>query len=179
MEEGTSYNYFNFSNNKILYDERKKRFIYLKGAKKQHKMLFNKNFFKNQRPDLVGMDQEQWQDDFRKGQQYLRGMMYMNKLEMKRLWRTLQTNAYPYIYPIMDDYMKQHRVDSPRVNRLWTWRDASKIVDYFREQQRRVAKYGLDNAVNADKYTPESIKEKEDELVEYFLHEMRKSPVKP
>ena len=177
MEQKQKYNYFNFSNNKVLYDERKKRFIYIRNANKQHKRLFNKSHFKEQRPDFSGMQQENFMEDLNNGQAYLRAMMYINKVEMRRLWRTMGQTGYRYIYPIMDDYLKQHRVDSPRVGRLWTWTDSTKIVNYFREQQRRVAKYGLDNKVHGEKYTKEALKEREDELVEYFLHEMRKKPV--
>ena len=173
-----SYNYFNFSNNKVLYDERKKRFIYLKEAKKDHKALYNKSFFKFQRPDLYGTDQIDFQNDLRDGQAYLRAMLTINKNEMRRLWRTMGTNSYRYIYTIMDDYLKQHRVDGIRAERLWTWRDSTKIVEYFREHKRRAHKYGLDNQGGLNNNSKESFKKREDELVEYFLHEMRKQPVK-
>ncbi len=180
MENQESQNYFNFSNNKILFDEKKKRFIYLKGAKKQHRKLFNKSYFKSQRPDIIDQASEEWNEDFRDGQAYMRAMLYYNKLEMKRLWRTLQTNAYPYVYTIMDDYLKQHRIDNPRVNRLWTWRDSSKMVDYIREHRRRIEKYGLNNSatnLETSYVSKEQLKQREDDLVEYFLHEMRKKPV--
>mmetsp|Transcript_11453 Transcript_11453/g.10114 ORF Transcript_11453/g.10114 Transcript_11453/m.10114 type:complete len:146 (-) Transcript_11453:25-462(-) len=142
-----------------------------------HKRLFNKNHFKSQRPDLDGVEKEQWQRDFRDGQAYLRAMLYMNKLEMRRMWRAMGSNSYSYIYNIMDDYLKQHRVDSPRIGRMWTWKDSTKIADFFKEHKARTDKYGLNNRINGYEVTKESLKEKEDELTEYFLHEMRKKPV--
>ena len=172
-----SHNFFNFSNNKVVYDERNKRFIYVSHANKMHKKVFNKNVFKHQRPDLQGNDQAQWFSDFRDGQAYLRSMMYMNKMEMRRLWRILGANSYMYVQPLMTDYMKQYKVDSPRINRLWTWKDASKIVEYFRDHQTRANKYGLNNVSDRNDFSKASIKRREDELVEYFLHEMRKKPV--
>ena len=177
MEEAAQYEYFNFSNNKVMYDERKKRFIYLKHAKKQHKRLFNKNHFKTQRPDITQYDHDMWKSDFRDAQIYLKGMMYINKLEIRRLWRTMGQNSYQYMYEIMDDYMTQWRVDGPRTQRLWTWMDASKMVEFYREHQFRCHKYGLDNCKGIANPTKEALKTREDELTEYFLHEMRKKPV--
>lgn len=83
------------------------------------------------------------------------------------------------MYPLMDDYFQSYYVDSPRVNRLWTWGDATKIVDYYTLFTMRNEKYGLDLVNNMKTpMTKDELKEKEDELVEYFLHEMRKEPVK-
>ena len=171
------YNYISFSNNKICYDERKKKFFYVKHATNEERRTFNKNTFKSQRPDLEGNDDTQFSRDLKDGQAYLKGMMHMNKLEMRRLQRILLRSAPLYVYPIMDDYMKQHRVDNPRVNRQWTWRDASLIVEYFREHTMRAAKYGLNITGTGIPCSKESYKNKEDQLVEYFLHEMRKKPV--
>ncbi|CAI2381808.1 unnamed protein product [Moneuplotes crassus] len=181
MDEHHNANFFNFSNKKILYDERKKRFIYLSGGNKQQRRLFNKSYFKAQRPDIIGTDYKQWEQDFREGQAYLRIMLYYNKLEMNKLWRILQSNAYPYMYTIMDDYLTHSRIDNPRVMRLWTWRDSTRIVEFVREHKARAAKYGLDNGASMQRdtfeFTKEQMKQKEEELCEYFLHEMRKKPV--
>lgn len=83
------------------------------------------------------------------------------------------------MYPLMDDYMQSYYVDSPRVNRLWTWQDATKIVNFYDLFTMKNEKFGL-NLTNDMKtpMTKDELKEKEDELVEYFLHEMRKAPVK-
>ena len=169
--------YLNLTENKILYDERKKRFIYLKDASREQAGLFNRSHFKWQRPDLYGGDQIQFQQDLKNGQSYLRSLMYFNKMEMRRLSRALGNNANRYIYPIMDDYLRQYQVDAIRTERLWTWRDSTKIVEYFREHVRRTQKYGLDNGASLSSHSKEAFKQREEELVQYFLHEMRKRPV--
>ena len=110
--------YLNLTENKILYDERKKRFIYLKDASREQAGLFNRSHFKWQRPDLYGGDQIQFQQDLKNGQSYLRSLMYFNKMEMRRLSRALGNNANRYIYPIMDDYLRQYQVDAIRTERL-------------------------------------------------------------
>ena len=68
--------FFNFAENKVMYDERKKRFIYLADATRDQKREFNQNHFKFQRPDLYGQDQNDFKKDLKYGQNYLRAIMY-------------------------------------------------------------------------------------------------------
>ena len=66
-------------------------------------------------------------------------------------------------------------VDKPRMNRLWTWDDSSKIVNMMNVHFIKAAKYGLDlGTTNKFNYTKDELRAKEDELTEYFLYEMRK-----
>ena len=81
------------------------------------------------------------------------------------------------MYPIMEDYLKQLKVDGVRTERLWTWQDSTRIVEYYRQHLKRVQKYGLDNGDSLEDPCKEAFKQREDELVEYFLYEMRKKPV--
>mmetsp|Transcript_3916 Transcript_3916/g.5920 ORF Transcript_3916/g.5920 Transcript_3916/m.5920 type:complete len:80 (+) Transcript_3916:347-586(+) len=75
----------------------------------------------------------------------------------------------------MDDFQKGQVVDQPRMNRLWTWEDSSKIVNFVTIHLELAKKYGLDLGVtNNAPYTKEELKTKENELTEYFLYEMRK-----
>ncbi len=75
----------------------------------------------------------------------------------------------------MDDYQRSQSVDQPRMNRLWTWEDSSKIVNFVTVHLALAKKYGLDlGTTNNASFTKEEIKTKEDELTEYFLYEMRK-----
>ena len=75
----------------------------------------------------------------------------------------------------MDDYQLGNVVDKPRMNRLWTWDDSSKIVNMMNVHLQYVKKYGLDLGVtNRASFTQGEIKQMEDELTEYFLYEMRK-----
>ena len=168
---------FNFSENKIMYDERKKRFTYLDSANSFQYKTYMGGAFNNQRPDLALEDQRKFRKDLVQGQSYLRAMCYMNKLELRRLYRTLGASSYLHVYPIMEDYLKQVRLDGPRVDRVWTWKDATRIVEYYRQHVRRSIKYGLDNGQCLENRTKEAFQEKENELVDYFLSEMRKKPV--
>ena len=68
-------------------------------------------------------------------------MNYQTKLEMKRLWRVMGSMSYNYFYviqfrltvaqPLLDDYMVYNAIDRPRGQRLWTWDDSSRIVNFF------------------------------------------------
>ena len=58
-------------------------------------------------------------------------MNYANKLEMKRLFRIMDYNGLSYAYPLLDDYMRGQAIDQPRMFRLWTWDDSSRIVAFL------------------------------------------------
>ena len=75
----------------------------------------------------------------------------------------------------MDDYMSAMAVDRPKMLRLWTWEDSSKIVAFLNINIMKSKQYGLDMPhQNSRLQTKEELKQKEDELTEYFLQEMRK-----
>ena len=75
----------------------------------------------------------------------------------------------------MDDFMQAQAMDKPKMLRMWTWDDSTKIVNFMTLHLKQAAKYGLDIPIqNTALYTKEELKKKEDELTEYFLYEMRK-----
>ena len=83
--------------------------------------------------------------------------------------------AYLYFYPLMDDYMSANAVDRPRILRTWTWQDSCKIVNFFDSHMLKCQKFGLDIPIfNSRGMTKEELKEREDNLTDYFLHELRK-----
>ena len=83
--------------------------------------------------------------------------------------------GYQYFYPLLDDYMQQSAMDRPRSLRTWTWQDSSKIVNFFNLHMLRSKKYALDIPITTNSFvTKEELKQKENELVEYFLYELRK-----
>ena len=69
-------NFFGIEDESVIYDERKKRFVYTKdipGA--LHREYFGSNF-KSERPDLTGQEQIDFKWKLRFGQQMLRYMNY-------------------------------------------------------------------------------------------------------
>ena len=61
------------------------------------------------------------------------------------------------------------------MTRLWTWDDSTKIVNFMTMHLMQAEKYGLDIPIqNSALWTKEELKNREDELTEYFLYEMRK-----
>ena len=59
--------------------------------------------------------------------------------------------------------------------RTWTWDDSSRIVNLFNLHLLRAHKYGLDIPIQRSHgLTKEELKTREDELVAFFLHELRK-----
>ena len=76
----------------------------------------------------------------------------------------------------MDDYMTSMAMDRPKMLRLWTWEDSTKIVNFLTINMLKAQKYGLDFPHQNNRlHTKEELKQKEDELTEYFLEQMRKS----
>ena len=111
----------------------------------------------------------------RVGQQMIRYMNYATKLELKRLWRQMGPLSYQYFYPLMDDYMQANTMDKPKMIRLWTWDDSSKIVNFIDCHFKMVERYGLNYPAQCQEMvTKQELKTREDELVDYFLYEMRK-----
>ena len=102
-------------------------------------------------------------------------MNYQTKLEMRRLWRIMGGSSFQYFYPLLDDYMGQNAVDRPRILRTWTWQDSSKIVNFFNLHLMQAQRYALDIPVTTSMgLTKDELKQREDNLTEYFLHELRK-----
>ena len=44
----------------------------------------------------------------------------------------------------MDDYMSSMAMDRPKMLRLWTWEDSTKIVNFLNLNMIKAQKYGLD-----------------------------------
>ena len=94
---------------------------------------------------------------------------------MRRLWRTMGGSGFQYFYPLLDDYMQANAVDRPRLLRTWTWQDSSKIVNFFDLHLLQAQKYGLDIPIfRSTGITKDELKQREDELTAFFLHELRK-----
>ena len=109
------------------------------------------------------------------GQQLIRQMNYQTKLEMRRLWRQMGPMSFNYFYPLLDDFSSSQAVDKIRILRTWTWDDSTRIVNFFNCHLMRSAKYGLDIGITRTHgITKDELKQREDELTAYFLHELRK-----
>ena len=71
--------------------------------------------------------------------------------------------------------MGQNAVDRPRILRTWTWQDSCKIVNFFDAHMLKCQKFALDIPIfKCTGITKEELKEREDQLTAYFLHELRK-----
>ena len=90
---------------RLIYDERKKRFMHTAQLPGHLQRQYQANHFKSQRPDLVGQEAQEFQWKLRFGQQLIRHMNYQSKLEMRRLFRQMGQMSYLYFYPLMDDFM--------------------------------------------------------------------------
>ena len=63
---------------------------------------------------------------------------------MRRLWRQMGPLSYQYFYPLMDDFMNSAALDRPKMLRMWTWDDSSRIVNFVSLHLMKAQKYGLD-----------------------------------
>ena len=64
--------FFGLSDDKLYYDERKKRFVYLEDAPAIAEKTYKNQHFKEQRPDLFGQEQHEFKMKLKYGQQLLR-----------------------------------------------------------------------------------------------------------
>ena len=64
--------FFGLSDDKLFYDERKKRFVYMDDAPNIVQQSFKNSHFKEQRPDLYGQEQHEFRLKLKHGQQLLR-----------------------------------------------------------------------------------------------------------
>ena len=104
-------------------------------------------------------------------------MNYQTKLEMRRLWRQMGPMSFQYFYPLLDDFMTYQAIDKPRMLRMWTWEDSTKIVNFMTLHFVKSHQYGLDLPIlSSQGHTKEELQEREDELTQYFLDLMRQKP---
>ena len=64
--------FFGLSDEKLYYDDRKKRFVYLEDAPAIAEKAYKNSHFKEQRPDLYGQEQHEFKMKLKYGQQLLR-----------------------------------------------------------------------------------------------------------
>lgn len=71
--------------------------------------------------------------------------------------------------------MSSVAIDKPKMLRLWTWEDSTKIVNFLNINLMKTQLYGLDMPHQNNRFhTKEEIKAREDQLTEFFLEQMRK-----
>ena len=174
----------------VFFDERKKRFVNMNNMdpismESYSSVRLTVNIFYNfqYRPDLYDSSAKKFDNfDFKLGVYLLK---YMYLLRISEYSRTLfmfqnQGCAEQYAFPVKEHHLKLGNVDHGG-NRLkfYVWDDAVKIANYFEWVMRRITKYqlhwGINHKYKFDNYKNE-IKKSEDELVDYFLYEMRKPP---
>ena len=173
MEGRTSF--FAFSDDKLYYDEARKRFVSTKNAPSYLERQFRSSHFKHQRPDLFGQEKVEFDLKLKLGQQLIRQMNYQTKLEMRRLWRSMNGMSYNYFYPLLDDFSNAQAIDKVRTLRAWTWEDSSRIANLMTCHLMRAQKYGLEIGVQrVHGLTKEELLNRENQLTEFFLHELRK-----
>ena len=111
----------------------------------------------------------------------LERMYNQRKSELARSIVLFRERARYYNLPLLEHHIKMGDVDKPNSNKYLNWRDASVSVAYLEYVLSRLGRYGLQwGALNNQKFPDykQKIKSDEDELVDYFLYEMRKAPIK-
>ena len=107
--------------------------------------------------------------------------MFMQRIfELGRIKYIFHNNYQIYYKPLLEHHIKSGFVDAERPNMILYWDDAERMTNYLDYVVRRINKYGLHwGILNQHKFDgyKELIKKEEDELVDYFLYEMRKAPV--
>jgi hypothetical protein len=110
---------------------------------------------------------------------FLQLMYRMRIKEISRNYVLFRRNSDIYMQPLYEHHMKLGGVDAYTHNKYFKWDDASITVAYLDYVLRRLNKYKLLLGPLTQRKYPdykEDLKNQEDELVEYFLYEMRKEP---
>jgi len=110
---------------------------------------------------------------------YLQLMYRMRIKEISRMHLLFRRNSDVYMQPLYDHHIKMGGVDAYSQNKYLKWDDASITIAYFEYVLKRLNKYKLLLGPLTQKKYPEykdDLKKQEDDLVDYFLYEMRKEP---
>ena len=134
------------------------------------------------RPDLYGKRAVEYDRlIFRIANHFLERMYNQRKFELARCYVLYRERSKFYNLPLLEHHIKMGETDRPNANKYLNWKDASLSVAYFEYVLNRLSRYGLHwGALKNNKFPDykEKIRSDEDELVDYFLYEMRKPPVK-
>lgn len=169
-------------NEGIFLDEKNKRFVNMNNLDVITTLNYS-NQFSNYRPDFYGQRAILYdKGEVRFGHMFLRHMYFMRMFEIARCKLIFPHNYRNYFIPLLEHHVKSGNLDGHSFeDRVYYWDDASKIANYMDYVTRRINKYGLHwGIINKKKFEnyKEKIQKEEDELVDYFLYEMRKAPVK-
>jgi hypothetical protein len=108
-------------------------------------------------------------------------MYNQRKHELARCFVLFRDRSKYYNLPLIEHHIKMGEVDKPNAIKYLTWKDASISVAYLEYVLNRLSRYGLHWGALKYKKFPDykqTIRSQEDELVDYFLYEMRKAPMK-
>lgn len=100
-------------------------------------------------------------------------------MEIARCYVIFKHTFMSYVWPLYEHHIKLGKVDKASFYKNYYWDDASKVADYYDYVMRRIGKYGLHwSILNPNKVYnyKKMIQEEEDNLVDYFIYEMRKKP---
>lgn len=84
-----------------------------------------------------------------------------------------------YALPLYENLIKEGLLDKFNPYADFSWDDSSRIAGYIEYLTRRISKFGLHyGLINQNKFKDykKTIQMDEDNLVDYLLYEMRKSP---
>lgn len=107
--------------------------------------------------------------------------MYTNRLdEISRCHYIFRENYHSYAIPLYKNHFKQGSIDHYNPNKLAIWDDATLMGDYLDYVLERIKKYGLHwgalTVIKHDNYK-NLMKKDEDDLTDFFLHQMRQAPM--
>jgi hypothetical protein len=106
-------------------------------------------------------------------------MYELRKNEITKMNHLFRNSFFSYALPLYEHHFKLGSIDRVHTLKFYHWDDASKIGAYYDYVLRRIRKYGLHwGSLTNKKFDnyKEQMKKEEDELVDYFLYEMRKPP---
>jgi hypothetical protein len=111
---------------------------------------------------------------------HLLNYMYVKrKNEYSRMYILFRGHSLMYAPALVEYDLKMGGVDKMDAGRNLKWDDATITVGYLEYVLRRLNKYSLDRSIlNPYKFPnyKDTLKSEEDNLVDYFLYEMRKEP---
>ncbi|KRX05052.1 hypothetical protein PPERSA_06686 [Pseudocohnilembus persalinus] len=173
------FNHARINSEDFIVDEKRKILVNTRSMTPSQQMLYIKNFYINPRPDLTEHDYFVFKEKWKLGEFYMNEMRKRLNGELRRMFfqtsgatrRNKVQHVQDQILQLSPPHIKGARFHADR-----TWEEASKIVNFIDKKLSRVSKYGLDYPIFSPHYKVDNCIQKENEVVDLLVREMKKKP---
>mmetsp|Transcript_42473 Transcript_42473/g.48805 ORF Transcript_42473/g.48805 Transcript_42473/m.48805 type:complete len:179 (+) Transcript_42473:41-577(+) len=167
---------FNWIEDTLIFDEKRQKIVHSSSLTPAQNNEYKHGHYKSVRPDLTKWNTAIFQQNVSLARSYIGIMGWNNIQEVDRCMNMFSGNHFTECMDLVIHHKHfQYPFHSTLNSRPYDWQDASKMALFLKSKVMRADKYGLLHG-HFDQCTEDELKQKEDELVDFFLEEMRKKP---